>query len=177
MVHTILLLCLGRVVKMMNVFVTMCIKLFLFSTLYHCVLDIILISTFDSIDVPALVKYSYNEDQKHTSSVLEQHQQKEEAMKNPIIRKYVIRNIRMVTWYITALIVMCGLIKGFIYSFFYHIFRDKLLDGSKSSLPLFGIQCMGLIQSLMMYLGVFLLVFHLILAHSHQNRSQPKKIL
>lgn len=170
---------LGLILETMNIVVTMCIKLFLFSTLNHWILDIILISIFDCMDIPALVKHSHNDDQNQRKLVQEQHQQQgvingeEEAMKNPIIRKYVIRNIRTATPYITMLIIICGLLKGIVYIIFYHRFCYIFFNTSPSLLPSYCIQCIGLIQTLMMYLGVFLLVFHLVLAYSHQNRVSP----
>ena len=162
--------CFTLAVEIVIIVTTMSIKLFLLSMLYNWILDIILISTFDCMDIPLAATAFANRNHDHN--------QTQNTLKNPNTRKYAIRNIRTTTSYVTMKIIICGLFMSIVRSIFYHVlnmFHDRFFNKLPlSSLPLSASvsrQCIDFVQSSMMYIGVFLLTFHLILVHNHHSSS------
>ena len=111
-------------------------KLYLFIKVYSLILDIMLISAFDNVDIP-IIHNAYKQ-QRHEGEEIrdnddeqeEEEQKRQEAKvyfhnlsttfkeenKNPVIRQYAIEKIRQGTSHAAIGIVGCGLVKGVVYS-------------------------------------------------------------
>jgi hypothetical protein len=122
-----------------DIFITN-MKIFIFVIVFGMVLNILLLSAFDNVDIPMIInpgRLLRNDDEEEEKEGENRHHQKQKQQpsphaenKNQIIRQYAIEHIRKGTAFISLCIAGCGLVKGIVYTTLYlfhqHVYQAIL---------------------------------------------------